>query len=504
MSTQNVQLHAVTPDGRIDLLQLAQLDEAPRRDVSAIKPLIVKSQPGFHYKLIDTDAGGHLKGQKLLRSQKNLKILLGDTVALELHDYFVASVSPLPNRAVYKLENQSCEEVEVTSNLPNEAFSVPESLVWSDQDDATDCKVALLNPGAAMVFTPAVPLAAGIGLLEVSGATLGLIALNGGNNDTQAPTLVNLALTSATGYLNSPTDAGVKLLNAPDTLTATITFSEAVTLNTSAGSPTLALLIGSATVLATYVSGSGSNALIFTTTIASGQNDADGIAIASNALSLNGATLRDAAGNNATVFAIAIAPNAQFLVDTNSPTLTISSNLADLKIGETATINFTFSEDPGSSFLWNGTTGDVVVMGGTLGAISGTGLTRTATFTPTANLPSDSASITVSANTYLDAAGNNGEAGSSPLISIDTLAPSVTVVSNLAALNAGVTANITFSFSEDPGSSFAWDGNTGDLVVTGGTLGAASGTGLTRTAVFTPTSNIDNGTASITVSNLSY
>jgi Ca2+-binding RTX toxin-like protein len=88
--------------------------------------------------------------------------------------------------------------------------------------------------------------------------------------------------------------------------------------------------------------------------------------------------------------------------------------------GQTATITFSFSEDPGTSFVWNGTAGDVVVSGGTLSAISGAGLSRTAIFTPTAG-SSGTASITVPAGSYTDTAGNAGGAGTSPALSYDTL-----------------------------------------------------------------------------------
>ncbi|MEB3265732.1 MAG: Ig-like domain-containing protein, partial [Cyanobacteriota bacterium] len=122
----------------------------------------------------------------------------------------------------------------------------------------------------------------------------------------------------------------------------------------------------------------------------------------------------DAAGNQAT------AP-AQYsqAFDTLAPTLAITSSSAALNAVQTATITFSFSEDPGSTFSWDGTTGDVVVSGGTLSAISGTGLIRTATFTPTANA-SGTASITVAAGAYTDAAGNQGGAGTSPSITYDT------------------------------------------------------------------------------------
>lgn len=59
--------------------------------------------------------------------------------------------------------------------------------------------------------------------------------------------------------------------------------------------------------------------------------------------------------------------------DTTPPTLTVTSNRSTLKSGDTATIAFSFSEDPGSSFSWDGSTGDVSVSGGSLSAISGTG-----------------------------------------------------------------------------------------------------------------------------------
>ncbi len=191
-------------------------------------------------------------------------------------------------------------------------------------------------------------------------------------------------------------------------------------------------------------------------------------------------------------------------IDRTAPTLAISSSASSLKVGETATITFTFSEDPDSSFTWNGTSGDVVVSGGALGAISGTGLTRTATFTPTAGTNAGTASISMIASQYIDPAGNLGGAASMPSISFDTKAPTVAITSNVAALKIGQTATITFTFSEDPGAGFAWDGSAGDVAVSGGALGAINGSGLTRTATFTPTAGTDGGSASITITSAAY
>ena len=97
----------------------------------------------------------------------------------------------------------------------------------------------------------------------------------------------------------------------------------------------------------------------------------------------------------------------EWAVDATAPTLEITSNVAALTAGQTATITFAFSEDPGATFAWNGASGDIFVTGGTLSAISGTGLTRTATFTPTAGLDGGVASITVAAGAYTDAVGES-------------------------------------------------------------------------------------------------
>lgn len=97
---------------------------------------------------------------------------------------------------------------------------------------------------------------------------------------------------------------------------------------------------------------------------------------------------------------------------------------------------------------------DISTQGGTLSGLSGSGLIRTAVFTPTPNLASGNASISVAANSYSDAAGNSGSAASSPAISITTQVPSILAVNLSRAdgiqnntLNAGdvVFATVTMS-----------------------------------------------------------
>ena len=184
-------------------------------------------------------------------------------------------------------------------------------------------------------------------------------------------------------------------------------------------------------------------------------------------------------------------------IDRTSPTVIITSSVPQLKAGETATITFTFSEDPGSTFSWDGSSGDVVVTGGTLSALSGTGPTRTATFTPTPNTNGGTASITVPAGSYTDVAGNNGGAGATPALTLDTQAPTVIVSSS--ATNPTTTSPIpmTATFAESVTGFTA-----SDVTVSNGTVSgfmAVSGTTYTFTvtpaAPGTVTVNIGAGAA---------
>ena len=78
-------------------------------------------------------------------------------------------------------------------------------------------------------------------------------------------------------------------------------FGQTVFVNTSAGTPQVQLVIGSTTRLASYVSGSGTNVLRFRYVIQEGESDDDGIALLSPIL-LNGGTIRNGSGSNASVF----------------------------------------------------------------------------------------------------------------------------------------------------------------------------------------------------------
>lgn len=135
-----------------------------------------------------------------------------------------------------------------------------------------------------------------------------------------------------------------------------------------------------------------------------------------------GARAVDVNGNESELVA-----GQEITIDTTPPTLTISSDVDKLKIGDTATITFTFSEDPGITF----TSDDITVAGGSLGKLEQHGLKFSAVFTPTDDVNATTASISVAAGSYIDRAGNNGGPGIVPTLAFDTRAPGAPSIPDL-------------------------------------------------------------------------
>lgn len=99
-------------------------------------------------------------------------------------------------------------------------------------------------------------------------------------------------------YLNKAGET-LRVVKAPasrlylvgENLDTSIYFGMPVTVT---GTPRIALQIGSSTVYANYVSGSGTSTLVFRYTVTSSDLGLDGIQLASTAVDLNGGTLKDA------------------------------------------------------------------------------------------------------------------------------------------------------------------------------------------------------------------
>ena len=84
-----------------------------------------------------------------------------------------------------------------------------------------------------------------------------------------------------------------------DAVTATVTFSEAVDVDVSGGTPQLTINVGGTDKVLDYNSGSGTTALVFSVyTVAFGDTDTDGLSIAADKLDLNGGTIKATADAN--------------------------------------------------------------------------------------------------------------------------------------------------------------------------------------------------------------
>uniref|UniRef100_UPI002117D247 Ig-like domain-containing protein n=1 Tax=Cohnella sp. WQ 127256 TaxID=2938790 RepID=UPI002117D247 len=260
----------------------------------------------------------------------------------------------------------------------------------------------------------------------------------------------------------------------------TITFSEAVTGFTNAD-----LTIANGTLSAVSSSDGG---ITWTATFTPSASITD----ATNLITLDNTGVADLAGN-----AGAGSTNSNnYAIDTVRPTATLVVADASLITGETSLVTITFSEA-----VTGFTNADLTIENGTLSAVSSSdgGVTWTATFTPTAGINDTTNVITLNNGGVADLAGNAGTGTtSSNNYTINTILPTATIVVADSALKIGETSLVTFTFSE------AVTGFTNaDLTIANGTLSAVSSSdgGITWTATFTPTNNINDATNLITLDN---
>ncbi|WP_236212712.1 Ig-like domain-containing protein [Metapseudomonas otitidis] len=167
-----------------------------------------------------------------------------------------------------------------------------------------------------------------------------------GNTGTGTTDSNNYAIDSRAPAVTSVSVPANGTYVAGNTLDFTVNFDEAVTVDTSGGTPRLAITLDTGgTVYANYVSGSGGTALVFRLTVASGQQDSNGIAVGAS-LDANGATLRDTAGNNAQTVLNNVGSTAGVLVDTAAPQVTnIAIDGTSPTRDTTLSFTVTFSEN---------------------------------------------------------------------------------------------------------------------------------------------------------------
>ncbi|MGJ8682673.1 VCBS domain-containing protein, partial [Paraglaciecola sp.] len=166
-------------------------------------------------------------------------------------------------------------------------------------------------------------------------------------------------------------------------------------------------------------------------------------------------------------------------IDTTAPTVTVTLDDTDLLVGETTTVTFTFSEAVADFTL-----DDVTAENGTLTGLTSDldGDTWTATFTPAVDTEDATNLISVTSDSYIDIAGNDGAGADSANYTVETLAPTATIDVDATALKAGETATVTITFTEAVA-----DFDLTDLEADSGTLSALTTTdNIIWTATLTP------------------
>lgn len=270
------------------------------------------------------------------------------------------------------------------------------------------------------------------------------------DEDATAPTVSSVAVPANATYV------------AGQNLDFTVNTSENVTVNTTGGTPRLALTLGATTRYASYHSGSGTSALLFRYTVQTGDLDADGIGIGS-ALEANGGTLLDTFGNAMTTTLNSVADTSAVLVDAVAPTVASVSVPADGTYATGDALVFTVNT---SEAVTVNTTGGTPQLALTIGATtrqavyqSGSG-TSALVFSYTVQAgEADGNGITLgtlTANgaTLRDAVGNSmntalNSVGATGAVLVDAVAPKVTgIVLNASYGPAAGSVDYTVTFDE--------------------------------------------------------
>lgn len=133
--------------------------------------------------------------------------------------------------------------------------------------------------------------------------------------------------------------------------------------------------------------------------------------------------------------------------DTQRPMLEVNLSDSDLKAGDSATVNFWFSEAPSDFSL-----ADVTAANGTLSGLTGTDARYSATLIPMANVQDATNVITVG-TAWSDAAGNAPlTSTNSANYAVDTMIPTLDGTHSSpinGATRVAVSANLTLDFSEN-------------------------------------------------------
>ena len=228
------------------------------------------------------------EGTELVSAQQG-----GDAGTASIAGASIASTPPYPAGSRVEVAVRFTQEVHVDTTLGHPTVGVRVGAALRD------ARYASGSGSTTLTFAWVVTGEGAGGRVFVVSDTL---ALNGGTirdgegRDAEtafhvAPGVVSLAIADAPGE-DGRWDAG-------DAVELDVRFSEAVHVDTSGGTPAIALLLGTAPASAAYASGSGSEVLRFAHTLGDDAPGANAVLVAPDALALHGGAIRGASGLDA-------------------------------------------------------------------------------------------------------------------------------------------------------------------------------------------------------------
>ena len=311
---------------------------------------------------------------------------------------------------------------------------------------------------------------------KVSGTTLVLVS---------APTVSSIAFNSA----------GMDgVFKTGDAVTATVTFDESVTVDTTDGTPQLTIKMGGTDEVLDYSSGSPGAALVFSGyTVAANDEDTDGLSVEANKLDANGGTIQKTADTSvaAVLTHAAMAASANHKVDGVKPTLVTMGDNAPKTTLDGSQIILVFNEAIGTVdrtkiTVKKGTT----TVTTTADSINGTKVEITLT---TALTTSETVvTVALAADAVTDVPGNGIAAVSAT--SVTRILPPGKPTLTLAAKDQSIDATVVFTAhgtsditkyqyrTKTTGSYGSWTDSTDNVSNTGGTFiigGLTNGTEYT-------------------------
>ncbi|SFP88984.1 cadherin repeat domain-containing protein, partial [Pseudomonas borbori] len=299
-----------------------------------------ESKTSYAFTVVATDAAGNASEQAVSLSINDV-----DDTGPAVSSVAISSATGVQNNT---LNAGDVVSVTVTMNeatlvntaggTPRVALTIGGSTVYADYVLGTGTTSLVFQYTILASQTDANGISIAANALQTNGGTLrdatgndavlthALVADNASYLvDTSAPTVSGVSSTTAAGTYA-----------VDDVISIQVAFSEAVTVT---GTPQLTLETGTTDRVVNYASGSGTNTLTFSYTVQADDSSADLDYLNTNALSLNGGTIRDAAGNNATLTlaspgtAGSLGANEAIVIDTSAPAVDTSIVVFDLVEG---------------------------------------------------------------------------------------------------------------------------------------------------------------------------